>query len=146
MFEIEFKIKIIWKNIQELMRDDIFNCRPFLVDPRILSRCFPQTRFSAKNDRANSVSTYRFFCLSQFPGGIIDTSTCWFQARVHSQSLMTMDRIRHIFLLLLLGVLAVSHAEDNQARKRNRMVSIFNIVKFKNDPCEANDDKVIFSD
>merc|ERR1712029_94412 len=57
------------------------------------------------------------------------------------QSLMTMDRIRHIFLLLLLGVLAVSHAEDNQARKRNRMVSIFNIVKFKNDPCEANDDK-----
>ena len=59
---------------------------------------------------------------------------------------MTMDRIRHIFLLLLLGVLAVSHAEDNQARKRNRMVSIFNIVKFKNDPGEANDDKVIFSD
>jgi len=52
-----------------------------------------------------------------------------------------MDRIRHIFLLLLLGVLVVSHAEDNQARKRNRMVSIFNIVKFKNDPCEANDDK-----
>ena len=39
---------------------------------------------------------------------------------------MTMDRIRHIFLLLLLGVLAVSHAQE---KKRNRMVSIFNIVK-----------------
>ena len=70
-----------------------------------------------------------------------------------------MDRIRHIFILLLLGVLA-SQAEEY--KKKNRMVSIFNIVKvssllkylmcilvdlffyfqFKNDPCEADDDKV----
>merc|ERR1719429_252883 len=49
-----------------------------------------------------------------------------------------MDRIRHIYLLLLLGVLAVSQAEEF---RRKRMVSIFNIVKFKNDPCEADDGK-----
>merc|ERR1712211_5512 len=52
--------------------------------------------------------------------------------------LIRMDRIRHIFILLLLGVLA-SQAEEY--KKKNRMVSIFNIVKFKNDPCEADDDK-----
>ena len=40
---------------------------------------------------------------------------------------LTMDRIRHIYLLLLLGVLAISQAEEQHRRKR--MVSIFNIVK-----------------